>query len=161
MIYKVKTTSAEETNNIGYILGQAIQPGDTIALSGNLGAGKTAFTIGLAKGLGIKETITSPTFTIVNEYKGRIPFFHFDVYRVYDEDELNEIGFAEYFYRNGACCIEWADLIPQMLPEYRIEINIVNIDGEPDSRVVSAEIHGCSDELKSALNKIFAREESL
>lgn len=118
------TSSPEETRALGMQMGADLAPGAVLCLYGDLGAGKTAFTSGLAQGLGVTDYVTSPTFTIVNEYDGRIPLFHFDVYRVYDPDELYEIGFEEYFSRGGVVCIEWADLIPSLLPADRVEIEI-------------------------------------
>ncbi len=118
------TNSPEETRALGMQMGADLAPGAVLCLYGDLGAGKTAFTAGLAQGLGVTDYVTSPTFTIVNEYDGRIPLFHFDVYRVYDPDELYEIGFEEYFSRGGVVCIEWADLIPSLLPAHRVEIEI-------------------------------------
>ncbi len=120
----ITTNSPEETCALGMQMGADLEPGAVLCLYGDLGAGKTAFTSGLAQGLGVTDYVTSPTFTIVNEYEGRIPLFHFDVYRVYDPDELYEIGFEEYFSRGGVVCIEWADLIPSLLPANRMEIEI-------------------------------------
>lgn len=120
----ITTNSPEETRALGMQMGADLEPGAVLCLYGDLGAGKTAFTSGLAQGLGVTDYVTSPTFTIVNEYEGRIPLFHFDVYRVYDPDELYEIGFEEYFSRGGVVCIEWADLIPSLLPANRMEIEI-------------------------------------
>ena len=94
-------------------------------MSGDLGTGKTAFTRYIAEGLGITETVTSPTFTIIQEYRsGRLPLYHFDVYRVNDEDELFELGYEEYFYGDGVCIVEWADLIEDLLPEDALRIHI-------------------------------------
>lgn len=121
---RVITNSPEETKALGMQIGTDLTPGAVLCMYGDLGAGKTAFTSGLAQGLGVTDYVTSPTFTIVNEYDGRIPLFHFDVYRVYDPDELYEIGFEEYFSRGGVVCIEWADLIPSLLPAQRTEVEI-------------------------------------
>ena len=113
MIFK----NEEETIAFGREYASRLAPGTVIALIGPLGAGKTTFTKAIAKGLGIEETITSPTFTVVCEYdSGRLPLYHFDVYRVSDPDELFEMGFEEYLYKNGVCLIEWADLIDDILP---------------------------------------------
>lgn len=91
--------------------------GDVFLLLGDLGVGKTVFTQGFANGIGIEEPISSPTFTILQEYEGRIPFYHFDVYRIADVEEMEEIGYEDYFYGNGVCLIEWANLIEEILPK--------------------------------------------
>ena len=106
-------------------LGEQAKPGDIYTLNGDLGVGKTVFSQGLAKGLGIAEPISSPTFTIVQVYEeGRLPFYHFDVYRIGDAEEMEEIGYQDYFYGNGVCLIEWADLIREILPEKVIPVLI-------------------------------------
>ena len=120
----IETTSAKETFEAGYKLAQSVHPGQIYCLNGDLGVGKTAFVQGLAKGLGIDEPITSPTFTIVNEYSGRLPLYHFDVYRIGDIEEMDEIGYEDYFYGEGLTMIEWANLIEEILPEHRKEITI-------------------------------------
>ena len=108
----------QETESFGRALAEELKAGDVLALIGDLGTGKTALTRYIAKGLGIDERITSPTFTIVKEYtEGRLPLYHFDVYRVRDEDELFNIGIEEYFFGSGICIVEWADLILDILPE--------------------------------------------
>lgn len=123
MIYEVY--SEEETKKLGYDLGSNALKGQIYCLKGDLGAGKTVFTKGFALGLGIYEHITSPTFTIVNEYhSGRLPFYHFDVYRIGDPEEMFEIGYEEYFYGDGVCLVEWAELIEELLPDNVIWINI-------------------------------------
>lgn len=115
----------EETRSLGLSLGRSAKAGDIIALEGDLGAGKTTLTKAIAQGLGIPDTITSPTFTIVREYRsGRIPLYHFDVYRIDDPDELYEIGCEEYFYGDGLCVIEWADNISEILPDEVMRITI-------------------------------------
>lgn len=123
MIYE--TYSAEETAALGEKLGREAKPGDVCTLMGDLGVGKTVLTQGIAKGLGITEPISSPTFTIVQVYEeGRLPFYHFDVYRIGDIEEMDEIGYEDYFYGNGLCMIEWANLIEEILPEKRHDISI-------------------------------------
>ena len=108
----------QETESFGRALAEELKAGDVLALIGDLGTGKTALTRYIAKGLGIDERITSPTFTIVKEYtEGRLPLYHFDVYRVSDEDALFNIGIEEYFFGSGICIVEWADLILDILPE--------------------------------------------
>ena len=104
------THSPEETEKIGEALAKSLQPGTILAYRGDLGAGKTAFTRGLARGLGCKETVTSPTYTIVNEYLGgRLPLFHFDMYRLASSDDLWDIGWEDYLEREGVCAVEWSE----------------------------------------------------
>ena len=123
MIYE--TYSAEETAALGEKLGREAKPGDVCTLMGDLGVGKTVLTQGIAKGLGITEPISSPTFTIVQIYEeGRLPFYHFDVYRIGDIEEMDEIGYEDYFYGQGLTMIEWANLIEEILPEKRKDIVI-------------------------------------
>jgi len=110
--------SEEDTFKIGYDLAEKAREGDLFLLEGDLGVGKTVFAKGFAKGLGIEEPITSPTFTIIQEYEeGRLPFYHFDVYRIADEEEMFELGYEAYFFGRGVCLIEWASLIEGLLPE--------------------------------------------
>lgn len=114
----VETWSAEETYEFGKKLGKEALPGQVYTLNGDLGVGKTVFTQGVADGLGIKESVNSPTFTIVQVYEdGRIPFYHFDVYRIGDVEEMEEIGYQDYFYGDGLCIIEWAQLISEIIPD--------------------------------------------
>ena len=114
-----ETFSPEETFDAGYELGRQAQKGEVICLNGDLGTGKTVFTQGFAKGLGIYGIINSPTFTIVQEYEeGRLPLYHFDVYRIGDISEMEEIGYEDYFYGDGVCLIEWSTLIEEILPEH-------------------------------------------
>ena len=121
----IETRSPEETFQLGEELGRKAVPGQVFTLTGDLGVGKTVFTQGLAKGLGIEEPVNSPTFTIVQVYEeGRLPFYHFDVYRIGDVEEMEEIGYEDYIYGEGVCLIEWADLIREILPEHRTEIRI-------------------------------------
>lgn len=117
----VETMKPEETYQLGVSLGKKAQEGQLYCLYGDLGVGKTVFTQGFARGLEIEEPISSPTFTIVQEYKdSRIPFYHFDVYRIADVEEMEEIGYEDYFYGNGVCFVEWANLIEEILPsEYQ------------------------------------------
>ncbi len=113
----VETLSAEETFALGEKIGREAAAGDVITLIGDLGVGKTVFTQGVASGLGITEPISSPTFTIVQIYEdGRIPFYHFDVYRIGDVEEMDEIGYEDYFFGEGLCIVEWADLIAELIP---------------------------------------------
>ena len=120
-----ETYSPEETHALGKRLGAEAKPGDVYTLVGDLGVGKTVFTQGIAEGLGITEPVSSPTFTIVQVYEeGRMPFYHFDVYRIGDITEMDEIGYEDYFYGDGLCMIEWANLIEEILPERRSEVTI-------------------------------------
>lgn len=117
--------SIEETTKIGICLGNLLNPGDIVCLTGDLGTGKTHISKGIAQGLGITENITSPTFTIVNEYdSGRLKLYHFDVYRVSDPDEIYAIGFDDYIFSNGVSLIEWANYIEDILPREYIHIHI-------------------------------------
>lgn len=121
----IETRSPEETYNVGKKLGENAVPGQVFTLTGDLGVGKTVFTQGLAKGLGIEDAVNSPTFTIVQVYEeGRLPFYHFDVYRIGDVEEMEEIGFEDYIMGDGVSLIEWADLIEEILPEERTQITI-------------------------------------
>ena len=115
----IETTSAKETFEAGYRLAQSVHPGQIYCLNGDLGVGKTVFTQGFAKGLGIEEPINSPTFTIVQEYhEGRLPLYHFDVYRIGDISEMDEIGYEDCFFGEGVTLIEWPQLIEEILPEH-------------------------------------------
>ncbi|QUH18981.1 tRNA (adenosine(37)-N6)-threonylcarbamoyltransferase complex ATPase subunit type 1 TsaE [Alkaliphilus sp. B6464] len=105
-------------------LGQLVNGGDILCMTGDLGAGKTTFTQAFAKGLGVEEYVTSPTFTLIHEYDGRIPLYHFDVYRINHVSEMEDLGYEEYFYGNGVCVIEWASLIEEILPDKRLWIEI-------------------------------------
>ena len=121
----IETRSPEETFELGKKIGEAAKPGQVYTMNGDLGVGKTVFTQGVAAGLGITEPVSSPTFTIVQVYEeGRLPFYHFDVYRIGDIEEMEEIGYDDYFFGEGICLIEWAELIRDILPEKRIEITI-------------------------------------
>ena len=121
----LESFSAEDTFRAGQQFGEKAVPGQIYALMGDLGVGKTVFTQGVASGLGIKEPVNSPTFTIVQEYhEGRLPFFHFDTYRIEDIDEMEEIGYDDYFFGGGVCMIEWPERIEEILPPGSIRIKI-------------------------------------
>ena len=121
----IETRSPEETFALGKKIGEMARPGEIYTLTGDLGVGKTVFTQGVAAGLGITEPVSSPTFTIIQEYdSGRLPFYHFDVYRIGDVEEMDEIGYDDYFFGQGICLIEWANLIEEILPENIREIVI-------------------------------------
>lgn len=120
-----ETGSEKETWELGKALGEKAAPGEVYSLNGDLGVGKTVFTKGFAMGLGITEHVVSPTFTIVQEYEtGRIPMYHFDVYRISDPDEMYEIGYEDYFYGEGVTLVEWAELIDELMPENTKRIQI-------------------------------------
>ena len=124
-VYKRESFSAEETFAIGKELAAQAKPGEVYCLYGDLGCGKTVFSQGFGAGLGVKEPISSPTFTILKEYdEGRMPFYHFDVYRIGSDDEMDEIGYEDCFYGEGVCLIEWAELIEEILPEHVIAVTI-------------------------------------
>lgn len=140
---KFHAGSVERTVELGRILGQTLHKGDNVCLTGDLGTGKTAFAGGIAKALGIGGYITSPTFTIVNEYEGRLPLYHFDVYRIGDAGEMFETGYDEYISGNGVTVIEWAELIKEILPTERIDVCIEKDDTEmADSRLITMQFHG-------------------
>ena len=120
-----ETNSPEETYRLGEELGSKARPGEVYCLNGDLGVGKTVFTQGFAAGLGIAEPVNSPTFTILQEYDdGNMPFYHFDVYRIGDVSEMDEIGYEDCFYGEGVCLNEWSNLIREILPEHTVEVTI-------------------------------------
>ncbi len=131
--------SEKETEDIGAELGARLSPGAVVAYRGDLGAGKTAFTRGLARGLGCSGRVTSPTFTIVSEHKGRIPLFHFDLYRLGDEEELFDIGWEDYLDRGGVCAVEWSELFPDLLPPETITVTITRREDNEDWRQITIE----------------------
>jgi len=135
---RIITNSEDETIREGEKLGRMLKPGEVVALCGNLGAGKTAFTRGLATGLGIKANVTSPTFTIVNEYPGDIPLFHFDMYRLESESELFDIGWDDYHDRGGVCVVEWSEKVPGAFPPDRFVVSLENLGG--DSRLIDISV---------------------
>ena len=121
----IETYSPEETFEAGRRMGEKAKAGEVYCLNGDLGVGKTVFTQGFARGLGIQGTVNSPTFTIVQQYdEGRLPLYHFDVYRIGDISEMDEIGYEDCFYGEGVCLIEWSTLIEEILPEHATEIRI-------------------------------------
>ena len=135
--------SPEETFALGEQAGRAACPGQVYCLDGDLGTGKTVFAKGFARGLGITEDVTSPTFTILQIYEGgTLPLYHFDVYRIGDPEELYEIGFEEYFYGNGVCLVEWASLVDELIPEDAVHVTIRKDPGQGFSfREISYEDH--------------------
>ena len=137
------TNTAEETEDLGCRLGRRLGPGAVVAFTGDLGAGKTAFTRGLARGLGITVRVTSPTFTIVNEYEGgRLPLFHFDMYRLASSEELFDIGWEDYLAREGVCAVEWSEHVADALEEDVIQVNIRQggADGQRIIEIKGAEL---------------------
>lgn len=121
----IETNSREETFALGRRLGEEVKPGEVYTLIGDLGVGKTVFTQGIAAGLGIEEPVCSPTFTIVQTYEGgRLPFYHFDVYRIADPEEMEEIGYEDYFYGEGLTIVEWGNYIAELLPPRHTEITV-------------------------------------
>ena len=119
-----ESNSYEETQKFAEEFSKTLKAGDVLCMYGDLGVGKTAFVQGLAKGLGIDEPITSPTFTIVNEYSGRLPLYHFDVYRISCEEEMEDTDYEEYFYGEGVCLVEWAELVKELIPADAVWITI-------------------------------------
>lgn len=137
----IETFSPEETFELGKRLATDAIPGQVYTLIGDLGVGKTVLTQGIAEGLGIEEPVNSPTFTIVQVYEeGRMPFYHFDVYRIGDVEEMDEIGYEDYFYGEGLCLIEWANLIEEILPDTYTRITIEkNLEKGFDYRLITIE----------------------
>jgi tRNA threonylcarbamoyladenosine biosynthesis protein TsaE len=129
MIFSIITSTPEQTWRIGELLGARLNPGDTLCLYGDLGSGKTNFAYGIARGLNVQDRyITSPTFTFVNEYRGRVPFYHIDLYRLNDPGELENIGFKEYIESDGVTVIEWAEKAEDELPEDRMSVYLSYAD---------------------------------
>ncbi len=129
MLISAETHSPEETGSLGAAFASLLRPGDIISLSGDLGAGKTRFVQGLAAGLGVTEHVTSPTFAIIKEYAtGRLPLYHFDVYRLDDPREMDGLGYEDYFFGEGVTVIEWGDKIPGLLPNNALSIDIKRTD---------------------------------
>ena len=134
------TGSPTETEALGEKLAQKLRPGAIIAYEGDLGAGKTAFTRGLARGLGVQESVTSPTYTIVNEYtSGNMPLFHFDMYRLHSADDLFDIGWEDYLERGGVCAVEWSEQVPGALPEDAVHVVIQRHPDHADWRNITIE----------------------
>lgn len=129
MAYSVITQSPDQTYNLGKMLGGLLGRGDVICLNGDLGAGKTRLAQGVAAGMGVDEHVTSPTFTLINEYQGRLPLYHMDVYRLGGSEEMADLGYEEYFYGSGVTLVEWAELVGDVLPPERLEI-IIATTGE-------------------------------
>ena len=131
--------SPEDTEDIGARLAEQLEPGAVVAFTGDLGAGKTAFTRGLARGLGIPDRITSPTFTIVNEYEGAIPLFHFDMYRLNSSEDLFDIGWEDYLSRGGVCAVEWSEQVADALPEDAVTVTLSRHPDHDGWRIITVE----------------------
>ncbi len=135
-LLKINVDNIKETENLGYKLGKLLAGGEIICMTGDLGAGKTTMTQSIAKGLEVEDYVTSPTFTIINEYEGRCPLYHFDVYRINDVDEMYDLGYEEYFYSDGVSIIEWADIIKEILPGERLNIEINKKDNIENREII-------------------------
>lgn len=149
----ISLNNLEETEKFGIFLGENLRPGDVVCLNGDLGAGKTTLTKSIAKGLGIDDYVTSPTFTIVNEYYGKIDLYHIDTYRLDDMVDVDYLGFDEYFYSDGVTIVEWAEKIRDALPEEYMEINIKSHDDKRDLDINY--VGNRFDELKEKLDESF------
>jgi len=141
-----------ETLKLGEIIGKSLKPGTIIALKGELGAGKTVLVKGIAKGLGVEEEPNSPTFVIMNCYEGRLPLFHFDLYRVADEEELIAMGYDEFFFGGGVSAVEWADRVPAIFPEDAIEICMTIPEGEGSENTREINVKGITQWVLSFKN---------
>lgn len=124
-VWETTTCDAAGTERLGEMLGGLVGPGDVVLLSGDLGAGKTTFTRGLARGAGVAEPVTSPTFTLLHEYQGRLPVYHFDLYRWPEEEDLAELGLPEYLYGDGVTVVEWADRLGRWMPESHLAVELL------------------------------------
>jgi len=152
----INTNNSDRTKELGIDIGKLLSSGDIICLSGDLGTGKTTFVNGLANGLEIKEYITSPTFTIVNEYVGKYKLYHFDVYRINDPEELYNIGFDEYIYSEAISVIEWAELVSEIVPKEKLWIKITkNTDISDEYR--KFEIDSIGNRYELLINELIKR----
>ena len=138
---EIKLRNLQGSKNFGIILGKLLKAGDILCLNGDLGAGKTTLSKYIGLGLGVEDYITSPTFNLIKEYKGRLTMYHFDVYRLEGVDDLYDLGFDEYFYGNGVCIIEWANKIQEILPEEKIVLDIEK-GQDLDERLISIDGQG-------------------
>jgi tRNA threonylcarbamoyladenosine biosynthesis protein TsaE len=136
----ILSKSAEDTVELGKKIGAFLLPNNVVCLTGDLGAGKTTLIQGIAKGIGVKDYVTSPTFILINEYQGRIPFFHVDLYRLNSVDEIEDLGIEEYFTRDGACVIEWAERLGELKPKLCYEITIDVVSEKERKICVSSEL---------------------
>ena len=126
---RIRTHSPEETIAFGERLSERLGPGSVVGLFGVLGSGKTCLIKGICRGLGVSEPVTSPSFIIINHYRGRLPIYHFDLYRINSAEELYELGYEEYFYGEGVCLIEWAERAGELLPEGTVEVRLRYLGG--------------------------------
>ncbi|HBV98580.1 MAG TPA: tRNA (adenosine(37)-N6)-threonylcarbamoyltransferase complex ATPase subunit type 1 TsaE [Desulfotomaculum sp.] len=140
MNLSLESKTPGDTYKIGELLGSMAEPGDIFCLSGDLGAGKTVLAKGVAAGLGVEGRVASPTFTLINEHRGRMPFYHMDVYRLGGPEDMADLGYEEYFYGPGVTLVEWAEIIDGVLPEERLDISIAR-DGE-ELRTITVEPRG-------------------
>jgi len=152
----IKTSAPEETAGVGEKLARFLRAGDVICLNGELGAGKTRFAQGVARGLGVAGHVTSPSFTLINEYSGRIPFYHMDFYRLENPGEIEDLGCEEYFYGNGVTLVEWAERAGQGLPGERLDVVIRTVPGEDSLREICVKplgerYRGMVEELKAVV----------
>jgi len=152
-LHQITVHSPEVMETLGECLGNLLHPGDIVSLSGDLGAGKTVLARGIARGLGSTDIVTSPTFTIVHEYRGRFPIFHMDVYRLDDPAELLELGFDEYTNGEGVAVIEWGDRLQGFLPPEHISIDIKKVPERDDLRQVKFQCHGDQHLLEELFKK--------
>ena len=139
---EIKLNGLKDTEEFGIRFGKLLKPGDIVCLNGDLGAGKTTMTKSIGIGLDVEEYITSPTFTLINMYKGRMVVYHFDVYRLENVDELYDLGFDEYFFGEGVCIIEWAEKIDRLIPKDRIIIDIKKLTDNIDERILHISGYG-------------------
>ncbi len=148
---KIKIEGLQGTEQFAKSLASLLKAEDIVCLNGDLGAGKTTMTKSIGKALGVEDYITSPTFTLINEYEGRLPVYHFDVYRLEGAEDLFDLGFDEYFFGQGVCIIEWAEKIENLLPEDRIIINIKKTEN-PKDRII--EITGSGERYKEIIKEL-------
>lgn len=158
MKYTYVSFSSEDTLELGIRMGKLLLPGDVVCLGGTLGAGKTLLTKGIALGMGIKHPVTSPTYTLINQYPGKVPLYHFDVYRLEDSDELYQIGGEELLYDDGVSVIEWASRVDDILPEERLWIEISSSPEESNKRFI--EITAVGDRYNRILKGVEEHEDT-
>ena len=138
MVYRYESRSAAETGRLGVKLGKKLGRGDIVCLTGKLGAGKTTMIKGIARGMGVRDYVTSPSFTLINEYRGRLPLYHFDMYRLAGSGDIHELGFREYFYGEGVTVVEWADRLKGLLPDRRLDVSLRYVDGSSREITIKA-----------------------